>query len=303
MTVQLMINRLAMLVLLVGFLQSSPVIGNDFPLLNGATDQALQDALSVSLEKLHLDQAIAEKRLAVSVVDITDPAAPRMAEVNGNVMLYAASLPKIGILLGAMQRIHEGTLALDSSLQSKLERMIRHSSNTAASEVLTIVVEQYLADLLQSDKYQLYKPERGGLWVGKTYGKAPAWKRHPLYNISHGASANEVARFYYLLATNRLVSEESCDVMRDILKDPAISHKFVAGIQRIHPDATIYRKSGTWRTYHSDSAIIDHDGRQYIVVALANDANGGQWLENIIVEMDQIVFATANETRISQAAN
>ena len=34
---------------------------------------------------------IAEKHLVVSLVDITDPY-PRMAEVNDNVMLYAASL-------------------------------------------------------------------------------------------------------------------------------------------------------------------------------------------------------------------
>ena len=75
---------------------------SEFPTLDSTMDRELQQAMDKSLRELRLDHAVAEKRLAVSLVDITDPYHPRMAEVNGNVMLYAASLPKIAILLGAM---------------------------------------------------------------------------------------------------------------------------------------------------------------------------------------------------------
>ncbi len=263
----------------------------EFSTLNSAIDWELQQAMDKSLQELRLAQAVAEKRLAVSLVDITDPYHPRMAEVNGNVMLYAASLPKIAILFGALQKAHDGQLTLDAAMREKLVNMIRHSSNVDASEVLSIVGEEYLAELLQSEGYEFYKPERGGLWVGKSYGKGPAWKRDPLFNISHGASSREVSRFYYMLATNRLVSPQSCAIMKEILSKPAVSHKFVSGIRSVHPDARIYRKSGTWRTYHSDSAIIERDGKQYIIVALANDPNGSEWLEKIAVEMDKIILA------------
>ena len=295
------IHWLAPLFLAAASLLCGSAVGGDFPPLGSMVDPQLQQAMDASLKKLKLERAVAEKRLAVSLVDITDPQQPRMAEVNGNVMLYAASLPKIAILLGALQKAYEGSLTLDEPMRAKLVRMIRHSSNTAASEVLSAVGEEYLADLLQSEGYQFYKPKQGGLWVGKAYNKRPAWKRDPLFNISHGASSREVSRFYYLLATNRLVSEQSCAVMKQILGQPAISHKFVSGIRSVHPDANIYRKSGTWRSYHSDSAIIERDGRQYIVVALANDPAGSQWLEKIVVEMDKIVFspATISELQIS----
>ncbi len=274
-----------------------------FPALDSSVDAELQQALDESLQKLRLEDAVAEKHLAVSLVDITDPYHPRMAEVNGNVMLYAASLPKIAILLGALQKAHDGLLTLDAAMRDKLVNMIRHSSNVDASEVLSIVGEEYLAELLQSEGYAFYKPDRGGVWVGKSYGKGPAWKRDPLFNISHGASSREVSRFYYMLATNRLVSPQSCAIMKEILSKPAISHKFVSGIHNAHPDARIYRKSGTWHTYHSDSAIIERDGKQYIIVALANDPNGSKWLEEIIVEMDKIIFANDTVERVAHAGS
>lgn len=283
------LNLLSFLIL--GTIFSANAADREFPTLDSSLDPQLQHALDDGLQRLRLEDAIADRHLAVSLVDITDPYRPRMAEVNGNVMLYAASLPKIAILLGALQKAHDDLLTLDAPIRAKLVRMIRHSSNADASEMLSIVGEAYLAELLQSEGYEFYKPDRGGLWVGKSYGKGPAWKRDPLFNISHGASSREVSRFYYMLATNRLVSPQSCAIMKDILSKPAISHKFVSGIRSIHPGARIYRKSGTWRTYHSDSAIIERDGKQYIIVALANDPNGSKWLENIIVEVDNIIFA------------
>lgn len=263
-----------------------------YPPLAGQSDPELQKALEKALGALPLKKAIAEKRLAVSVIDITDEFAPRVAQINQNQMLYAASLPKIAILLGAMQRVHDGQLELTDALADQLVSMIRKSSNVEASRVLKLVGEAYLADLLQSEPYQFYKRDRGGLWVGRPYNSGPVWKRDPLNNISHGATSHEVARFYYLLATNRLVSPESCELMRDALSNPAIKHKFVAAIAREHPTAQIMRKSGTWRTYHSDSAIIDHDGKRYILVALANDPNAGRWLEKIALAVDRILFET-----------
>ena len=295
------IRSLRLLGVAAAVLIGATVQASDFPTLGSSVDSELQRAMDEGLKRLSLERAVAEKRLAVSLVDITDPYRPRMAEVNGNVMLYAASLPKIAILLGALQKAHEGLLTLDFGIRSKLVNMIRHSSNVDATAVLSIVGEEYLAGLLQSEGYEFYKPGRGGLWVGKAYGKAPAWKRDPLFNISHGASSREVSRFYYMLATNRLVSPQSCALMKQILSKPAINHKFVSGLRAVHPHARIYRKSGTWRTYHSDSAIIERDGRQYIMVALANDPNGSRWLEKIAVEMDRIVFADERPSRLARA--
>jgi beta-lactamase class A len=180
--------------------------------------------------------------------------------------------------------------------------MIRHSSNRAASEMLQRVGMPYLARVLQSPRYKLYDPRyNGGLWVGKPYGKAGAWKRDPLHNLSHGATALQTARFLYLLETERLVSPQASRQMKDILSRPAIRHKFVKGLAQHRPQSRIYRKSGTWRNWHADAAIVERDHRRYIAVALAQDSRGSHWLSRLIVALDDLVFATPAPTRVAQA--
>jgi beta-lactamase class A len=263
---------------------------SDNPHLGETCDPRLQKALITHLDSLHLNNATERKRLSVVVVDITDTSSPRMAYVNPNEMMYAASLPKIAILLGAFEKIANGEMPLDDEILEKLKLMIRNSSNAAATEILHRVGMEYLAELLQSPRYRLYDPgKNGGLWVGKDYAKAPAWKRDPLHNLSHGATALQVARFYYLLETGQLVSPEISRLMKSILADPAIEHKFVKGLKEIQPDSEIYRKSGTWGPYHSDSAIVEHHGRRYIAVALAKSASGERWLQKLIVALDDII--------------
>jgi beta-lactamase class A len=257
------------------------------PELGESCDPRLQKALENRLGSLQLKKATTLKDL---IVDITDISEPRMAYVNPNEMMYAASLPKIAILLGAFEKIANGEMTLDDETLGKLKLMIRNSSNTAASDILGRVGMDYLADLLQSPRYRLYDPEKnGGIWVGKEYGKAPAWQRDPLHNLSHGATALQVARFYYLLETGQLVSPELSKLMKSILADPAHEHKFVKGLKDVQPDSEIFRKSGTWGPYHSDSAIVEHHGRRYIAVALAKSTRGEQWLQKLIVALDDII--------------
>ncbi|UCE52467.1 MAG: serine hydrolase [Desulfobacterales bacterium] len=281
--------------LILAFLVAIPLYAKQQSLSLGETcDPALQKGLESYLYSLNLDEAANRKILSVVVVDITEPLNPRMAYVNPNEMMYAASLPKIAILLGAFDRISKGEMTLDDETLVKLKKMIRNSSNEAATEILNRVGKEYLSELLQSPRYRLYDPEKnGGLWVGKEYGKSPAFKRDPLHNLSHGATALQVARFYYLLETGQLVSPELSQLMKSILGNPAIEHKFVKGIKKIHPNSRIYRKSGTWKQYHSDSAIIEHDGRHYIAVALAKSSHGDKWLTELIVALDELVCESA----------
>mgnify|MGYP002641967032 CR=1 FL=1 len=87
--------------------------------------------------------------------------------------------------------------------------------------------------------------------------------------------------------------------MKALLSKPGINHKFVKGLS--NTDAKIFRKSGSWRTYHADSALIEHNGRSYIAVALANDPQGGEWMKKLIREMDSIILALNPTTQIAKA--
>ncbi|GAV19186.1 hypothetical protein MMIC_P0115 [Mariprofundus micogutta] len=260
----------------------------------------LQQLLEKRIKDLHLNSAVRSKRLSVALVDVTDPHMPNMAQVNGDEMMYAASLPKIAILLAAFERIKEGKLQLDSETRQTMTRMIRYSSNKAATRMIRAVGKNYINELLSSPKYRLYdERHNGGLWVGKEYAGGAAFRRDPLHHLSHGATALQVARFYYMLETGKLVSPESSREMKDMLSKPGINHKFVKGLS--NTDAKIFRKSGSWRTYHADSALIEHNGRTYIAVALANDPKGGEWMKKLIREMDSIILAQNPLTNLAKA--
>ena len=265
--------------------------------LREATDPALQAQLEERLDALQLGRSVEAGQLSVALVDVTDPDQPRLAEVNGDAMLYAASLPKIAILLAAFQRIDEGALALDDETRDLMTRMIRNSSNSAATAMIGKVGRDYINELLRSPRYRLYdKSLNGGLWVGKEYGRGSAYQRDPLHHLSHGATAFQVARFYYLLEKGELVSPQSSREMKRILGKPAISHKFVGGLLAEAPQAQVYRKSGSWRDWHADSAIVEHDGRTYIAVGLAQNPSGGEWLKRLIVELDGLIMAAPIRT-------
>jgi beta-lactamase class A len=158
--------------------------------------------------------------------------------------------------------------------------------------MLNRVGKERLLGILQSDRFDLYDPDtNGGLWVGKEYGKSPAFKRDPLHNLSHGATAMQTARFYYLLETGQLVDNSLSREMKAMLGNPGIKHKFVKGLTG-HPDARIFRKSGSWRHWHADSAIVETAGHKYIIVGLAEDASGGAWLSRMIQPIHEIINPT-----------
>jgi len=264
-----------------------------YPSLWESFDPDFNRALETALKKEfqgEYRQAVENKKAAFVVVDITDLQHPKVAGVNPDVMLYAASMPKIAILLGAFVKIESGEMSLDDETRSELTRMIRKSSNEAATAVLKRVGIENLAEILQSDKYRLYDPEHnGGLWVGRDYSGGPLWRRDPLNNISHGATAMQAARFYYLAVTGRLVSEQYFDDLAEIMSNPGIQHKFVKGIKKSNPDAEIYRKSGTWKKFHADSGVIvDKDrGYQYIIVALVEHPKGADGLARFAAVVDE----------------
>jgi beta-lactamase class A len=260
-----------------------------FPRLRDSADPTLQRQLEELVRRKGLNAYVDRERLALAVVDISDLRKPRLASLNGDTMEYAASLPKLAILLAAFVQIEEGKLNLDSSLESDLVEMIRNSSNPAATRVLDRVGREELLQILQYPRFMFYdKKTGGGLWVGKAYAKKGAYRRDPLHNISHGATVFQVARFYYLLETNRLVGPELTRKMKQILSKPAIEHKFVKGL-KARPGVQLHRKSGTWKQFHADSALVEYGPHKYIIVGLAEHPRGGQWLTDLAAPLHDLI--------------
>ena len=266
--------------------------GIDTAPLQNQTDPKLQHQLEQVVARLGLTSWTASGDLAIALVDITDLAQPRAATINGNEMMYAASLPKIAILYAVLVDVDKGRILLDRPTRDALTRMIRYSSNEDATRMLNLVGRHRTAEILQSDPFRLYDPKlNGGPWVGKEYAEGVAFRRDPIHQISHGATVLQTARFYYLLETEKLVSPRSSTAMKEILGNPGINHKFVKGLNQ-RPGISIFRKSGTWQDWHADSALVEAGLYRYIAVALAHNPNGSKWLENMIVPMHDLIVRT-----------
>jgi len=288
---------LALCAMMVVLIISSCKGTTDYPALRDSMDNELQNRLMEELRSelpaAEAEQIIKAKRVSAVVVDITQLDRPRVAAINGDTMLYAASLPKIAILAAAFIDIDNGRLKLDDELHRHLTLMIRDSSNQSANWVLNRIGIERVNQIMQSDNYRLYDQEHGGgLWVGRDYGGGTVWKRDPVNGISHGASAMQVARLYYLLLTGRLVSKESMQKMLEILSASDINHKFVAGLSEENPDAVIFRKSGTWKHFHADSGIVVDKDYQYIVVSILDHEAGEEILERGIGVVDEVIEET-----------
>ena len=228
--------------------------------------------------------------MAIGVVDLSDPYNVKYARLNGNVMMYAASLPKIAILLAAMDAIEKGEIEDNQEVRALMRQMISKSSNTAATELMDMLGFEKIEKVLKDPVYELYDEDYGGgLWVGKRYAKTGARHPDPIRGISHGATVTQVCRYYYLMAYGKLVSYDRSKEMLTYMDNPGLNHKFVGSLRKVAPSAHLYRKSGTWRTFHSDSVLVWGPERRYIIVGLIDDPEGEMILRNLLLVVDNML--------------
>ncbi len=258
----------------------------------------------------HLDnhptwrRLLQEKKMAVGVVDLDAPDGPRFASINGNNMMYAASLPKIAVLLAAFDAFQDGSLQETEAVVDDLNAMIRVSSNHAATRMIDRLGFARIAAAVTDPRYRLYDPARGGgLWVGKRYSKSCERHPDPLRGLSHAATVNQVCRFYYLLASGKIINPTRSAEMLEILSNSMIHHKFVRVLEKRAPQARLFRKSGTWRNFHADSILVWGPERRYILVGLVHDDAGERILENVGAEVDSLVVSPASERPVLAASS
>lgn len=284
----------------VGSLQAQQNLKTGLPFPQGAKVSPLMDWEDKTLEaelskRLHQNPKwhalLQQKRMAVGLVDLGNPSRPRFAQVNGDMMMYAASLPKIAILLSAMDAIEEGSLEDNEVIRKDLHLMISKSDNQASTRMIDRLGFEKIESVLTAPDLLLYdKDHGGGLWVGKRYASQGRRYPEPLKGLSHAATANQVCRFYYLLAYGELVTRKRSAEMLTILQDPKLHHKFVNTLDQVAPKARLFRKSGSWKTYHSDSIMVMcPDWRQYILVALVDDADGENIIRKLVLPVEKIL--------------
>ena len=105
----------------------------DAPLPLQRKDPGLQTALQRTLRGAGYERPLAKKELTVALLDLTHRGERYYAGVNDDFMLYAASLPKIGILLSVIESVERGDVEWKSHYPYQLRKMITISDNQYAT--------------------------------------------------------------------------------------------------------------------------------------------------------------------------
>lgn len=233
---------------------------------------------------------IRQNRMSVGIVDLSSSEEARFASVNGRHMMYAASLPKIAVLAAAHDAIERGELQETATVKQDMRLMIAKSNNAATTRMIDRVGFENIERTMTAPDLKLYDPEYGGgLWVGKRYAAGGRRYPDPIKGISHAATTEQICRYFYLLANDALISPEASDKMRDYLVDPELHHKFVSVLDQVAPKAKVYRKSGSWSTFHADVAMVQGPERNYIITALVDDPKGEQICRELAKVLDGLL--------------
>lgn len=251
-----------------------------------AVDAALQQRVEAIDVALRARWEIPEAQTSVGVLDLRTL---RLAMVRPDRIDYAASVPKIAILLGWFAA-HPNPADLDAATRHDLGLMIKQSDNELAAKFSQQLGLSFIRGVL--DRYGLYDAKTaGGIWLGKHYGKGGERVVDPVGGHSHAATVRQLLRFYLLLEQDKLVSAEASAAMRDIFRSPDIPHKedkFVAGLAG-RPNLEIRRKAGWWEDWNLDTAVVTGPERHYIIVAMTHHARGEDYVRTFAAAVDDLL--------------
>jgi beta-lactamase class A len=249
-------------------------------------DAALQAKVEAMDARLRESLGMTTGQAAVGVLDLEKL---RLAMIRPDRIEYAASVPKIGILLAYFALRPEAATNLDATARQELGLMIKVSSNEMAAKYSRELGLRRIQEVLNA--YHLYDTNRGGgIWVGKHYGRGEERIEDPVGGHSHAATVRQLLRFYLMLEQGKLVSREASKTMREIFASPEIAHdenKFVKGLAG--REVQVLRKSGSWEHWLHDTASIVGAGRHYILIALTNHPRGDEYLVELAREVDGLI--------------
>jgi hypothetical protein len=240
-------------------------------------------------------------RVSATVVDLGYVDEPLVQPVfgswRGDARVYPASVVKVFYMAAAYVWQRQGRLTITPSVYRDLKFMIGPSSNVATQDVLNLICGVRSGSALSASEFREfsrkrnvvnewlyslgltntnanqatwddeYSPRDRQLVTGNMSGEGP----HVNQNIS---TSNDIAKFFLLIAQNRLGSAEDCDAMRTLMaRDTKDRNR--SGYRRIFQDALpagtiLWGKSGfTSETSHDAGIITSPSGRRFILVVMA----------------------------------
>lgn len=269
-------------------------------------DPGICALLDSALRRSALDTSVAAGRVGATLVDLGDSTrAPAGCSRGGSRTMYGASITKTLALSAAYQARRDGreglrppgalfagrgeNLQFTEAAAALLRRMIRNSSNAAATEVIRALGLPYIDSVaVRQGLYDV--ASGGGLWLARPYGAGGYYRPDPVARVSHAASADALVRYFILLDQSLLIDSASSGEMLDILGTSAINNRFFRALRTAKPTTQMYRKTGTYsskgRFWAHEAALVRRGPVRYAVAVMCEGAGCASRLASFIVPLD-----------------
>ncbi len=267
----------------------------------GPVSRALpQTAAPVPRLQTIVDSAVAEARkqfpklqpnqIAVTLVDLRDPAQPARASHRGGEQIYPASVIKLCYLAAAHRWLEDGRLTDTPERRRALSNMIVHSSNDATHYILDLLTGTTSGPELPEAELKVWFDQRNAVtryFTGLGYRNVVAHKK-PWCEGPYGRetqaikafeprrnflSTDDTARLMTEIVSGKCISIKRSGEMMTLLKrelpekdpDPDAQGKFTGSV--LPEGAKLWSKAGwTSQTRHDCAYVELADGRKFVLV-------------------------------------
>ena len=245
-------------------------------------------------------KGFAEKHLAFTLVDLTDPARPEQASFRGAEPIYPASVVKLFYLAAAHRWLEDGRLKESEELARALRDMIVDSSNDATHFVLDALTGVSNGAELAPAELKRWAERRnavnrhfaalgyavgpGGInvnqkpWCEGPYGRERQFLG-PKFENRNKLTTDATARLLAEVAAGRAVTPERSRRMLELLKrdfagksaDPDDQAHGFTGLA-LEPGTRLWSKAGWTSTTRHDAAYLElPNGRRLVLVTFTTD--------------------------------
>lgn len=282
----MMRNRHSLLALLVLLLITASAPGGAIQ-ADSTLDALAADAVRKAQE---LHQDVNDDQVAVTVVDLHDPASPRRGSFRGDAPIYPASVVKLFYLAATHQWLEEGKLSDSEELRRTLRDMIVESSNDATGAIVAALSGVGNGAPLPEDEMKAWSEARHAVnrhfaSLGYTginvcqpaYAEGPYLRERiflgPNYENRNKLTTDATARLMTEIAGGQSVTPERSKQMMELLKRNPWSEgggdsqatNYTA--KALPEGSNLWSKAGWTSTARHDAAYVETpDGKRFVLV-------------------------------------
>ena len=265
------------------------------PAASPRLQKIVDDAARAALERFK-EKGFAEKNLAVTLVDLTDPRRTEQASFRGEEAIYPASVVKLFYLVAAERWMEDGRLKETEEVDRALKDMIVESLNDPAHFILDALTGVSNGVELPPEELKAWAERRNAVnryfaslgyrginvnqkpWCEGPYGRERQFYG-PHFENRNKLTTDATARLLTEIVLGRAVTPARSARMLELLrrdfsgesKDPDDqAHDFTA--LALPAGARLWSKAGWTDTTRHDAAYIElPDGHRLVLVTFTTD--------------------------------